>query len=85
VAVRAAARAEQVVRAHPALQGAFYAVVTRSSAARCLLGLVKSRVRQSAVPAARPLASAEEDPAVRTRRDASVAARLRLPAPGPRP
>lgn len=77
LAVRAAARAEQEIRAHPRLHSAFYAVITRNATVRDVAGRLKNRVRGAGhVPLVQP--AAVDDPEVTARRHASVAARLGL-------
>jgi hypothetical protein len=77
LAVRAAARAEQEIRAYPRLHAGFYAVITRNPALRNLAGKAKTRVRGAASPLARPVFLLE-DPEVQDRRRTAVAARLGL-------
>lgn len=67
------------MRTHPVLHDVFYAVITRSGPARRLLGRVKSQVRTTR--AAGSSVPDPEDPAVRARREAAVAARLGLQLP----
>lgn len=62
LAARAAAWAEQEIRAHPGLYKAFYSVIARSDGARALIGRARQRIRRQdgaveAVAAPYPLAA----------------------------
>lgn len=74
--IRAAARAEQEIRAYPRVHSAFYTALTRNKAVRDLVGRAKARVRGGGVAAY--ASSGEEPPLLRARREAAVARRLGL-------
>lgn len=76
LAVRAAARAEQEIRAYPRVHSAFYTALTRNKTVRDLVGRAKAGVRGGGAPAHAP--SVAEPALLRARREAAVAARLGL-------
>lgn len=84
MAVRAAARVEQEVRAYPRMYDAFYRALNRSPRIRALVGRAKVEVRSAGLAAARPQ-EPPESPVVRQRREAAVARRLGLEVPAERP
>lgn len=76
LALRAAARAEQEIRAYPRVHSAFYTALTRNKVVRDLVGRAKAGVRGGGAPA--HASSAEEPALLRGRREAAIAARLGL-------
>ena len=76
LALRAAGRLEQEIRAYPRVYRVFYTALTHNRAVRTVVGRAKAGVRGGGAAAH---TSAVEEPAVlRARREAAVAARLGL-------
>jgi hypothetical protein len=77
LALRAAARAEQEIRAYPRVYRFFYEALNRSSRVRRAVGRAKSGVRGPAASWSHPLP--EDAPEVVCRREAAARVRLGLP------